>query len=991
MATISNNEIKIKYTLDTTDLANATAVFDKLSAEDRQLLNDLKKLQTQLNATGQAGQQAGDQIASGTSKASKQFDIMGSSVRQVGGYIAGFLSVQAFVNFNKAVLDTTIKMEGLRKAIEFTSGTVTGGISNFKFLQRTAEELGLPLQAAAEGFKSMSAAASRSNISMEQQRQMFYDLSKSMAALQLTSQDAQLVFFGFGQLMSKSKVSAQELYHQIGERLPIAMQAAQIAAAKMTGQVSITTTELIKLVEEGKLLSTEFAPAFTEALGQLAGDAAKIETLGKSFTRFKTAWDEMLVAMGESNKGFWKDTLDGFTRVFGYIAEQWRGFNTETEQLFSYETALEKAKKMSEFQITGQIDFFENQKNLISKQISDIEEESKKIMDKPWWQFGQRISAETKEALLFNEKQIQKLKLSLATSQGTFDGYLQALKELSGAKVEPPIDEDATKKAENLYKRLINEQEALMKSEEDLIKSRTKAGTNQDVLIIQNRIKFNNIMLEIDKRAEFAKLELAKNNKVKREAELIKDAEAEQEIIRQARFKAYAEEKAYLDRSMEVHKAAQKKRLQAFQTDQQNELDNSEEFYDEKIEQLRKSYDKTKVIEGLSQNDLIRLEADFYRAKYELTQDGEKAAADIKAKFKQKEKEDAIKAGFDVRSTLIEAASIRNQALAKTDMERADIADEAAMTQIQKEKEKNHAIAQEQLNAGGISEAQKKIINDNLFAQDVLLDAKMTQLVKDGETRRLEYKLAIFEKTTQVMSDVFSQITDLYIADLNRQKEALGMKYDADVRLADGNKQKLAQLAQEKARAEYEIELKQFKARQIMAVAEVIFKTAPEIAKWISTGVLAPVAAIGLAAQAFAIGAILAQPPPIPPYKDGTKGIPHPGGMAMVGEAGVEKVVTTTGEVYYTPPTATLIDLPKGSQVIPNHALSRKELFWASSMKEGKPSNSGYGIENKLDKIGGILQTLPIHQINMDERGFEKFVRTERRTTKILNNRFPIR
>jgi tryptophan synthase beta subunit len=30
----------------------------------------------------------------------------------------------------------------------------------------------------------------------------------------------------------------------------------------------------------------------------------------------------------------------------------------------------------------------------------------------------------------------------------------------------------------------------------------------------------------------------------------------------------------------------------------------------------------------------------------------------------------------------------------------------------------------------------------------------------------------------------------------------------------------------------------------------------------------------------------------------------------------------------------------------------------------------------------------PITQLNMDEKGFEKYIRTERRTTKILNNRF---
>ncbi|MFN5250405.1 MAG: hypothetical protein ACK5DE_05110, partial [Bacteroidota bacterium] len=257
------------------------------------------------------------------------------------------------------------------------------------------------------------------------------------------------------------------------------------------------------------------------------------------------------------------------------------------------------------------------------------------------------------------------------------------------------------------------------------------------------------------------------------------------------------------------------------------------------------------------------------------------------------------------------------------------------------------------------------------------------------EKRRLEYKLEIYQATFEAISSAFNQITDLYLANLDREKQALQQKYDADVRLADGNKQKLAQLAQEKARAEYEIELKQFKARQIMAVAEVIFKTAPEIARWISTGVLAPVAAIGLAAQAFAIGAILAQPAPVPPYKDGTKGRPHPGGPALVGEAGTEKVITTDGKVYYTPPMATLIDLPKGAQVIPNHALSRKELFMANALNDGRPVNPESGIGPKLDRIGGILESLPVHQISMNEKGFEKYIRTPRRTTKILNNQFP--
>ena len=116
MATISNNEIKIKYSLDTTDLANATALFDRLSAEDRQLLNDLRRLQNQLNATGQAGTAAGNNISNAARQNKKDFDLMGSTIKQIGGYMATYFSIQGLVNFTKAVVNTTIKMEALKKA-----------------------------------------------------------------------------------------------------------------------------------------------------------------------------------------------------------------------------------------------------------------------------------------------------------------------------------------------------------------------------------------------------------------------------------------------------------------------------------------------------------------------------------------------------------------------------------------------------------------------------------------------------------------------------------------------------------------------------------------------------------------------------------------------------------------------------------------------------------------------------------------------------------
>lgn len=58
---------------------------------------------------------------------------------------------------------------------------------------------------------------------------------------------------------------------------------------------------------------------------------------------------------------------------------------------------------------------------------------------------------------------------------------------------------------------------------------------------------------------------------------------------------------------------------------------------------------------------------------------------------------------------------------------------------------------------------------------------------------------------------------------------------------------------------------------------------------------------------------------PIPQYAEGTDN--HKGGLAIVGEAGQELIKTPSGQSFLTPNAATLVNLPKGTQVVPNHEL----------------------------------------------------------------------
>lgn len=1077
MATISNNEIKIKYSLDTTDLANATALFDRLSAEDRQLLNDLKRLQAQLNATGQAGQTAGRNIGAGNKaaagsltdlqnrvrdltnrlnnlnptasnyetilkrlqraqanlniataqmneklgKTQTQFQALNSSMGDLGRTILAVFSIQQLLSFSKSVLDTTIKMEGLRKAIEFTAESAIGGAADFRFLEKIAQDLGLPLASAAEGFKTFSAAAQRAGIAVMQQRQMFTDLSKGMAALQVDAQSAGLIFFGFSQLMSKAKVSAQELYHQIGERLPIAMEAAQIAAARLTGQNKVTTSQLIDMVEKGKLISTEFAPEFTKAIGELSKSGAYVETLGKNVNRLSNSWERFKAALGDSTflgglvSGLKSvvDYLEKTTEAANYYAENglfpeisFRQFKEfEKEAIDTYDkvssTANFRFRELTDinsqfqkevnkdteegelYRFVLQAQYNEKRKKVVQDLVDNIKREEaniKKAQDEiAKTSFG--IGPSTNKDRVIQLK--QDIKIAEA-AKAAFEKMYGDIPEFATFLPDPEKEKKKQKELENLYKKLIAQQEALMKAEEDLIKSRTKAGSNQDILILENRVKFNNEMLALDQDARFKELELAKNNAVKRKAELQKDAEEEQEIVRQARFKAFAAETEYLEKTLEFIRDNAKKRRQQLQTDEQNELEDSKALVNEKIKVLTEEYDKAKKIEAQSKDSLELLEMNYQDALTKLTEEGNRDREAIREKYRAKEKADLMKAEVDVRSTVVEAATIRNVALAKSESEKASIAEEGAITQLNIKKEENTKLAQLQLEQGGLTEAQQKIINNKLEADNLLLDAQITQIVQQGEERRRKEREEKANKALEIGQTVADGLFDIYNQQLNNEITALNNKYNEEVRLADGNKQKLAELEQKKNEKEKELKIKQFRADQMAAAARVIFATATQLMSSALNPALIPYI-IGLSVAQLA--AIAAQP--VPEFAEGTKGRPFKGGPAIVGERGVEKVVTQSGKVYYTPPTATLIDLPKGSQVIPNHALNKKELFMANALNQGRPIGSDSAIVPKLDEIGGILKSLPVHQVNMNEKGFEKFIRTPRRTTKILNSQFP--
>jgi len=95
-------------------------------------------------------------------------------------------------------------------------------------------------------------------------------------------------------MLSKGKVSAEELRGQLGERIPGAFQ---IAARAM----GMSTAELDKFMSSGNLLSTEFLPKFAAQLkSEFAGGVETAsQSVAANLNRMNTAFFELKSTIGE--------------------------------------------------------------------------------------------------------------------------------------------------------------------------------------------------------------------------------------------------------------------------------------------------------------------------------------------------------------------------------------------------------------------------------------------------------------------------------------------------------------------------------------------------------------------------------------------------------------------------------------------------------------------------------------------------------------------
>lgn len=254
--------------------------------------NHAKALRVEAAAADQAAQRAG---ALGTAHrnsagATDQLSARVTNLSGLLGQMAGALGV-AF-SFRELVT-AAAQMEQLRSGLTAVTGDATKAGKELEYVRTVASRIGADVNEVGRAFLSLSAATKGTAVEGEPTRQVFEAVATAMGKAGKSSAETSLALQAVAQIASKGTVQMEELRGQLGEALPGALN----AVAKGLG---ITTAELIKLVEEGKIAASDLFPALTKGLNDLYGSAPAAQTLTQELTNIKNAITDMAANIGEA-------------------------------------------------------------------------------------------------------------------------------------------------------------------------------------------------------------------------------------------------------------------------------------------------------------------------------------------------------------------------------------------------------------------------------------------------------------------------------------------------------------------------------------------------------------------------------------------------------------------------------------------------------------------------------------------------------------------
>lgn len=356
------------------------------------------------------------------------------ALAMAGALGAGVTSISSFIS---SLVNTAREAGRARVVLRNISTDTREYARSLKFLAELTNKYGTDLIGTTEAFAKFKAAATPAGIAMAEQERIFSNISKAMASFGISGGEAALTMMAITQMMSKGKISSEELRRQLGERMPVAMQA-------MANAAGVSMSQLDKLLKEGKLRSAEIMGKFSDELAKLSGDTST-DNLESSLGRLKNSFTSLADSL---------HVYDNFKALVEKVKDLLDYLRTHLSNLYIWAGGLLGARLWGKFSATW------SQAGAVIKasQAQAIADEAAAK------ESAKRAKLEAQKALAEAQQQLQRAEAAVQ-SAGTItekeQRRLEVAKATGDVRFQKAVDNFSNAQTEK--RTLLNEHQALLR------------------------------------------------------------------------------------------------------------------------------------------------------------------------------------------------------------------------------------------------------------------------------------------------------------------------------------------------------------------------------------------------------------------------------------------------------------------------------------------------------------------------------------------------
>ena len=189
------------------------------------------------------------------------------------------------------ISSVTKELSSAKAVLSNVSDSQTAYNDSIQFASKLAKDYSQDMVSLIAQLGQFQAACKGSGLALDDVNNIYASIVKSATYFHLSSQQTEQALLAVQQMMSKGKVTAQELRLQLGNVMPGAFQ-------KMADAVGVSTAELDKMMAAGQLISKDVLPKFAAELDKMTNGKIDLNSLQLQINTLKNAFTELVNSGG---------------------------------------------------------------------------------------------------------------------------------------------------------------------------------------------------------------------------------------------------------------------------------------------------------------------------------------------------------------------------------------------------------------------------------------------------------------------------------------------------------------------------------------------------------------------------------------------------------------------------------------------------------------------------------------------------------------------